>query len=185
LTPFTSPGISPPADVSVHTGFLNSWNAVADSVVSIVKNQLSTHSKYAIVSSGHSLGGALASLAAISLKGNFPNSAVRMYTYGQPRTGNDNYAFWINDQLGDQVFRSTHTNDGVPTIIPILLGYRHHGIEYWQNPDPASANHTKECAADGEDPTCSASIIPSLLDFITPAHFDYYGIQPFAKPFCN
>jgi len=102
-----------------------------------------------------------------------------MYTYGQPRTGNDNYAFWINDQLGDQVFRSTHTNDGVPTIIPTWLGYRHHGVEYWQNPDPASANHTKECAADGEDPMCSASILSEGIDIAHTAYFGILAITPF------
>ncbi|KIM90328.1 hypothetical protein PILCRDRAFT_812064 [Piloderma croceum F 1598] len=32
-----------------------------------------------------------------SLKQNFPDSPVRMYTYGQPRTGDDNYTYWIND----------------------------------------------------------------------------------------
>ena len=73
LEPFTSPGVSPPgmffnliidvwcthscyrctANARVHTGFLNSWNAVADDVISTVKSQLSSHSKYALVSSGH------------------------------------------------------------------------------------------------------------------------------------
>lgn len=38
------------------------------------------------------------------------------------------------------------------------------GIEYWQNPDPASAANTVECAADGEDPNCSASIPSEGID---------------------
>lgn len=28
-----------------------------------------------------------------------------MYTYGQPRTGNDDYAFWVNDEIGSNAFR--------------------------------------------------------------------------------
>lgn len=40
----------------------------------------------------------------------------------------------------------------------------HVGIEYWQNPDPPSADTTTECAADGEDPTCSASIPSEGID---------------------
>ena len=71
------------------------------------------------MTTGHSLGGALSSLAAASLKGNFPSMHVTMYTYGvhtttfrsmyqrfmtdalgQPRTGNPTYAFWINQQFG-------------------------------------------------------------------------------------
>lgn len=31
---------------------------------------------------GHSLGGALASLAALSVKSNIPSAAVRLFTYG-------------------------------------------------------------------------------------------------------
>jgi Lipase (class 3) len=37
---------------------------------------------YSIVISGYSLGGALASIAAMSLKAKFPFSNVSMYTYG-------------------------------------------------------------------------------------------------------
>ena len=39
----------------------------------------------------------------------------------------------------------------------IIFSSNFSGIEYWQNPDPASAANTVECAADGEDPNCSAS----------------------------
>jgi triacylglycerol lipase len=39
---------------------------------------------------GHSLGGALAVLAAVDIKHNIsPESEVILYTYGQPRVGND------------------------------------------------------------------------------------------------
>ncbi|KAF7965376.1 hypothetical protein HWV62_44099 [Athelia sp. TMB] len=150
LEDYSSPGVTPPSGVSAHSGFLDAWNSVAAGVISSVKAQVAAHPSYAIVTSGHSLGGSLSSLAAVSMKYNFPNNAVRMYTYGQPRTGNDAYAYWVNDQFGAQAFRSTHTYDGQVSC-----------IEYWQNPDPATAANTVECAADGEDPNCSASI-PSL-----------------------
>lgn len=32
------------------------------------------------------------------------------------------------------------------------------GIEYWQIGDPASKDNVLQCSADGEDPSCSASI---------------------------
>ena len=106
------------AGVSTHSGFLNAWNSVAAGVISTVEAQVAAHPNYAIVTSGHSLGGSLSSLAAVSMKYNFPNNAVRMYTYGQPRTGNDAYAYWVNDQFGDQAFRSTHTDDGQVSCFP-------------------------------------------------------------------
>jgi hypothetical protein len=32
------------------------------------------------------------------------------------------------------------------------------GVEYWTYVDPSSATTTRQCASDGEDPTCSASV---------------------------
>ncbi|KAF8575204.1 alpha/beta-hydrolase [Ramaria rubella] len=186
LTEYQSPGVSAPSGTEVHSGFLAAYNSVADTIISTVQDQLNTHPGYSLVTSGHSLGGALSSLAAASLKGNFPFADVIMYTYGmyttrgQPRTGNPTYASWINEQFGSKVFRGVHTFDGVPTLIPQLIGYRHHGVEYWSNPDPSSTANTKQCAADGEDPTCSDSI-PSTG--INVAHTIYYGILAIT-PFC-
>ncbi|KAH9479234.1 putative feruloyl esterase A [Psilocybe cubensis] len=170
LSPFLSPGVDAPLGSLAHSGFLIAWNSVAHLVISTVQAELSAHPGYSLVSTGHSLGGALSSLAGISLQQNFPNrrgsflSNVRMFTYGQPRTFNPIGAAFINSQFGDQAFRSVHTTDGVPTLIPRILGYRHHGIEYFQSPDPASPATTKKCAADGEDPTCSDSIPSQGLD---------------------
>ncbi|TFK53449.1 alpha/beta-hydrolase [Heliocybe sulcata] len=181
LIPYTSPGVSPPAGSTVHMGFLTAWNSVAPGVISAVRSQLASYPGYAIVTSGHSLGAALSSLAAVSMKGNFPTSPVRMYTYGQPRTGNPTYAYYVNDLFGSDAFRFVHTTDGVPTSIPQSLGYRHHGIEYWQNPDPPSAATTVQCAADGEDPTCSDSV-PS--GGINAAHLVYFGVLVIT-PYCS
>jgi len=132
------------------------------------------------VSTGHSLGGALSSLAGISLQQNFPTSATRMFTFGQPRTFNPTGANFINSQFGPNAFRSVHTTDGVPTIIPRLDGYQHHGVEFFQNPDPATAVTTKQCAADGEDATCSDAIPSRGIDA---AHLTYFNIFA-STPFC-
>ncbi|EIN03839.1 alpha/beta-hydrolase [Punctularia strigosozonata HHB-11173 SS5] len=158
LVPFLSPEVVSPLGVLVHAGFLTGWNSVVKNVTAVVSSQLSAHPDYTIVTSGHSLGGALSSIAAVSLAENFPKSPIRMYTYGQPRTGDPSYAFWVNDKFGANAFRVIPS---VPTLIPQLIGYRHHGIEYWQFQDPAAAANTTQCAADGEDPNCSASIEPS------------------------
>jgi len=48
------------------------WNSVAHEVLDTVKAQLEAYPGYALASTGHSLGGALSSLAGISLKQNFP-----------------------------------------------------------------------------------------------------------------
>jgi predicted lipase len=40
------------------------------------------------------------------------NSQIRMYTYGQPRTGNGAYAEFVNTVVGvNNVYRSVHGHD--------------------------------------------------------------------------
>ncbi|KDQ58538.1 hypothetical protein JAAARDRAFT_57461 [Jaapia argillacea MUCL 33604] len=180
LTDFVTFGLHPPAGTKVHAGFLFAWNTVALDVITSVERQVSHHPGYSIVTSGHSMGGSLASLAAVTLQANLPGIPIRLYTYGQPRTGNEEFAMFVNDRLGFNSSRIVHTSDGVPTIIPVDLGYRHHGVEYWQRPDPASASTTRRCDADGEDPTCS-TMNPSRG--LNVAHDFYFGI-PAVTPFC-
>lgn len=180
LVPLVTPGVAAPSGTCVHSGFLLAWNSIAVQVIAVVSRQLKSYPGFSIVTSGHSLGGSLSSLAALSLKHNFPDSEVRTYSYGAPRTGNKVFADHMNELFSPNPYRVVHTNDGVPTIIPTSLGYHHHGIEYWQNPDPPSEGTTVQCSADGEDASCSASI-PSRG--ITPAHLTYFGI-PVSTPFC-
>ncbi|KAJ7852788.1 hypothetical protein B0H14DRAFT_2759336 [Mycena olivaceomarginata] len=43
---------------------------------------------------------------------------MRLYTYGQPRTGNQAYADLVNKLFGDQSFRYVRTTDGRPDRFP-------------------------------------------------------------------
>lgn len=108
LQPFNSPGISAllTNSVSVHQGFLTAFNSVASFITSQVAAQLEAHPGYALVSTGHSLGGGLASLGAVSLAANFPGVPIRMFTFGQPRTGNAAYAAIAEQLVGvKNIFR--------------------------------------------------------------------------------
>jgi predicted lipase len=62
------------AGTKVHSGFIRSYNSIADQVISLVGSQLDANPGYTVVSTGHSLGGSLASLAGVSLKSNFPDT---------------------------------------------------------------------------------------------------------------
>ncbi|TDL21691.1 alpha/beta-hydrolase [Rickenella mellea] len=167
LIAFTSPGVSAGSGVLAHQGFLTAYNTAASTIISTVKAQLAAHPGYTLVSTGHSLGGALSSLGGLSLKSNFPSSNVRLFTFGQPRTGNPAYAALVESVVGtSNIFR-----DGVPTIIPQSAGYQHHAVEFWNFADPPTAANVKQCTGD-EDPTCSDSI-PS--GGINQAHLTYFG----------
>ncbi|KAI9437657.1 alpha/beta-hydrolase [Lactarius indigo] len=171
LAPLVSRGVEDNT-ACVHAGFLFSYNSVRSVVLDAVREQLRAFPGYVVVLTGHSLGGALASLAALSVKSNFPWVAVRLFTFGQPRTGDGAFADLLESIVGrDNIFRAVHTWDGVPTVVPEYLGYRHHANEYWQFQEPASVSTVRRCEGQ-EDPECSHSI-PSLG--INPAHGVYFG----------
>lgn len=80
---------------------------------------------------GHSLGGAVATLAADWASGNRVNP-VRLYTFGAPRPGLTLFASNLSRKLGkDRIYRTYHATDPVPMIPlfpfvhPPLPGYGH------------------------------------------------------------
>ncbi|KAE9401608.1 alpha/beta-hydrolase [Gymnopus androsaceus JB14] len=181
LVPFLSPGLSVPQAVRVHGGFLAAWDSVSIQVLAVLAAQLALHrDTKRIITSGHSLGGALATLAAISINQRFPQCQVMTYSFGSPRTGNKAFAEYVNETLGENSFRVVHTHDRVPTMIPQSLGYHHHGIEYWQSDEPAIPDNIVRCEAHGEDPNCSLQIPSSGVN---DAHITYLGILA-TTPFC-
>ncbi|KAJ7203256.1 alpha/beta-hydrolase [Mycena pura] len=178
LAPFVSPGVIELSNVTVHRGFLDAFNNVAEDVLAAVRTELEKFPAYKVVVTGHSLGGAIAALAAPSLKTALPKANVKLFTFGQPRVGNRQYAQYVEDLIGvDNIFRAVHTLDGVPTMVPRLWGYEHFATEYWQFRDPLPFTPTPPCTTvtkcvGGEDPACSDSI-PSTG--INPFHLVYFG----------
>ena len=84
-------------DCRVHEGFYKSWVSVAESVISKIRDLRVIHSKAEIYVTGHSLGAAMAALAAVHLYYG-ENMPVRyVYTYGQPRVGNAAFHHFYNN----------------------------------------------------------------------------------------
>ncbi|KAK6980921.1 Alpha/beta-hydrolase [Favolaschia claudopus] len=177
-----STNVIAPPETKVHFGFQNAWRVVCAKTMALVTSELAAHPGYTIVTAGHSLGGAMAALAAVTLQMTFPTAQVKMYTYGQPRTGNAILAAWINTLIGpERISRSdcnslsvVHSNDGVPTMAPRALGFVHHGTEYWAL-SPHSPQQTRICNAAGleEDPHGSMKLPTTGIN---PAHLSYFGI---------
>lgn len=69
-------------NAKVHLGFLDAYNAVALDVLHIVQDQLAVHPSYRIIVTGHSLGGAIAALGAISIKSAHPHVPIKLFTFG-------------------------------------------------------------------------------------------------------
>lgn len=90
---------------------MTAYNSVASTVLSTVRSELASYPDYELISTGHSLGAALASLGGASLAANFPDSKLRVFTFGQPRTGNPGYAQVIEDLVGtENLYRAVHTS---------------------------------------------------------------------------
>ncbi|CAJ0596578.1 unnamed protein product [Cylicocyclus nassatus] len=124
-------------DSSVNTYFLNAFhslfttrtNDLDRSMFEDVRDLIRTHSGYDIWITGHSLGGALASLVASYLveSGNAEMSRIKLMTFGQPRTGDQKFAESVNKM--NYAFRVIHDNDLVPQVPPKKFGYTHHKKE--------------------------------------------------------
>ncbi|RDB16774.1 putative feruloyl esterase A [Hypsizygus marmoreus] len=172
MTPLKSTGITAVGDSYVHSGFLFAYNVVATDVLRIVKSQVAANPGYTVVVTGHSLGGSVASIAALSIRAALPSVPIKLYTYGQPRTGNAAFASLVESRIGGtNIFRAVHTSDGVPTILFKIFGYRHFATEYWNFRDSATPANVRKCSG-GDDPDCSDSIFSGGVNI---QHVSYFG----------
>ena len=123
------PGIAMPGATvspgSVHRGFENGLNAVWDQVAAA----LAGRGAQPVVVAGHSLGAALAAVAADRALSdeNLNVRASAVYCFGMPRVGDADFALRYNDTLGATTYRLVHGEDIVATVPPSRLGFRHVG----------------------------------------------------------
>lgn len=105
----------------VHSGFNSGvdevWGDLLAAVVAAAKP---------VVVTGHSLGGALATLAAARFhEAGHPVAAV--YTYGQPRVGHGDFRSPYESRLGEVSYRVINHIDLVTRVPLLLQRYRHIG----------------------------------------------------------
>lgn len=103
----------------VHSGFLAAYASVSDRLDEVLARQRTPPPHVWLT--GHSLGGALATLAAAHL----PAGQVQgLYTFGSPRVGDAAFASVLPRPSH---YRFVHRNDWVPRVPPEWLGYLHAG----------------------------------------------------------
>ncbi|KAM0433965.1 hypothetical protein ACHAPT_003909 [Fusarium lateritium] len=113
---------------SVHTGFRNAWDEIAKRARDAVAKARAQNPSFKVIATGHSLGGAVATLGGADLRSK--GTPVDIYTFGAPRLGNAELSAFISNQAGGE-YRVTHGRDPVPRLPPIVFGYRHTSPEYW------------------------------------------------------
>lgn len=111
----------------VHTGFYKAYHKIKFPVYRAVL-ELMKEKPRKIYWAGHSLGGALAVIFATYYKSGI------VYTYGQPKVGNHEFASHAEKTI--TLFRVTNTVDIVVPLPPKILGYEHFGTEIQYMPGP-------------------------------------------------
>lgn len=100
----------------VHNGFQNEVEKIWDAIMIYTDRYLGNKQLFIC---GHSLGGAMATIAASRLQ----DRVTCLYTYGSPRVGTR--SFLKNCKVLH--YRHVNNNDIVPKVPFAFLGYKHHG----------------------------------------------------------
>ena len=116
-------------DAKAAFGFYKIWNKSEDSFQSImmphIKSLLRLHNNTndcTMLVTGHSLGAAVASFAALTIDDYIEQESIvcdlQVYTYGQPRWGNDAMIEYYESKLSNNKknFRVTNERDPVPHL---------------------------------------------------------------------
>ncbi len=112
----------------LHRGFHRALMRVWDPFVA---PELSASGPRRIWITGHSLGGALAALAAAETRFIAGAPLAGLYTYGQPRVGDLQFANQFDSALRSVSFRYVNDKDIVPRVPLFTAGYRHAGEEFF------------------------------------------------------
>ena len=118
----------------VHWGFLRQFRTIEDQVRDHIDNYLKEAENEAgdnyinvepkkIIFSGHSLGGALSSLAAVQFGHEYPDIPIKCITFGSPRVGNSSFVKYFDDCV-EESHRFVNEDDPVP-MGPTPIRFRH------------------------------------------------------------
>ncbi|XHX78577.1 MAG: lipase family protein [Stenomitos frigidus ULC029] len=114
------------SDARMHRGFVAAYLSVREQI----HNYLRSHAATSVIVTGHSLGGALATLCAVDVQYNFSSKvAISIYTFGAPRVGNQGFRESFNRRVPAS-YRFVYGMDLVPALPRPWQGYSHVDQEY-------------------------------------------------------
>ncbi len=118
-TPFKV-GKDTESSLQVHKGFYEAYEAVRPEIHAWLKRKKPSK----VIFTGHSLGAALATLAALDTSLGFPVGSVSCFTFGSPRVGTKKFVDSFNKGIQQSV-RTVNAVDPVTMIPTLFMGYRH------------------------------------------------------------
>ncbi|KAL2916229.1 hypothetical protein HK105_204320 [Polyrhizophydium stewartii] len=134
----------------VHLGFLRAWESIRNDTLTAVDALLARFPGFDVLVTGHSLGGAVATLAAADLasSGFVAADRIMVLAINAPRTGNGVFAKWFAMLPLKAVWRIVNQNDLTPHLPPQFVGFAHHPTELWI---ADASGHTVVCPVSLDD----------------------------------
>jgi predicted lipase len=96
----------------VSTGFYNAYESIRQALIEEIASIMPRR----VIFTGHSLGGALATLAAWDVSHVFQND-VKLVTFGAPHVGCERFVRECERELGDNVARIVIARDCIPHLL--------------------------------------------------------------------
>ena len=180
-----------PNSGKIYSYFYNGVRNSIDNITEELKKWIDSNNTYEIIFTGHSLGGALATLLSVLLRNEkvIPDSymsKVFLFTFGNPRIGNYDFAM-AQALYVKNSFRVVHKKDIVPHIPECApLGQKncegpndksypyHHGIEIFYDNYMNNISQYSICMKN-EDINCSKKNRPSFESYNN--HINYYDLR--------
>lgn len=199
LVSLSFPKIKFEAGGQVEAYFYNAHIKLYDMIKSNVTLLQSKYPDYEILFIGHSLGGAMASLASASFihENITQSSRLTLYTFGMPRVGNRDYAR-AHDKLVPNSYRLVHHEDIIPhlpvcgSLCAANSGNKanvpfHHGKEvFYPNSEMNETSHFILCRGDEDDRCSDGSILKQCFFHILSCFRDHrYYFGTFISKYCD
>jgi pimeloyl-ACP methyl ester carboxylesterase len=137
-------------EAKVHSGFWKAYNDLKQQIYQTIRD----HNVTNLLVTGHSLGGALATVCALDLSEELHTPLnLTHINYGSPRVGNKAYS-QLFFQLVKANFRVTHAKDFVVHLPQFIFGYYHTANEVYYPDDTLKYTQCPQA----EDDHCSRGV---------------------------
>ncbi|KAJ3129681.1 hypothetical protein HK098_000460 [Nowakowskiella sp. JEL0407] len=169
----------------VHCGFLTAWRDLRENMFYHLTTLMNANGRgnSAIYFVGHSLGGAIANIAAVDWFDNngksygYESRNLGVITYGSPRVFDDTAAKGFENIGFGVSYRAVHNQDVVARLPPKFTSYRHVYRELFQREDTVIVKCND---AIGVEETNCANLVPGIS---VSDHLSFAGIPIGCNPY--